>query len=66
MDRQTDISGVSGTGTIVEGIEFSDGRVVLRWLVEPSSIAMYASITDVQAIHGHDGATTVRWVDDAA
>lgn len=62
--RREDETGVSGTGIIVEGLEFTDGTVSLRWLTGTTSTAIYASIDDVQAIHGHGGKTTVHWLDD--
>ena len=62
--RTSDISGISGVGTVVEGIQFSDGSCVLRWLSDASSVGCYKSIEDVVLIHGHDGATTVAWVDN--
>ena len=65
FDRQTDVSGTSGTGAVVEGVEFSDGQVVLRWRTSPhSSVSIYKSIEAAVYIHGHDGATNLVWVDD--
>lgn len=61
--RTEDETGVSGTGVIVEGIEFSDGTVALRWLTTHTSTAVYASIADVETIHGHGGKTRVQWID---
>ncbi|MGP4093013.1 hypothetical protein [Nonomuraea sp. KM90] len=63
--RLEDETGVSGTGVIVEGVEFSDGSVALRWLSERTSTAIYGSIGDVEAIHGHGGKTRVQWIDPA-
>ena len=63
FDRQTDVGGASGTGAVCEGVELSDGRVVLRWLTSLSSLAIYGSIEDAIAIHGHDGSTDLHWVD---
>jgi hypothetical protein len=63
FDRQTDVSGTSGVGAVVEGVRFSDGTVVIRWLTVLNSIAIYKSIEDCVAIHGHDGATNLMWVD---
>lgn len=65
--RQDDVSGVSGTGVVAEGVEFWDGTVAMRWL-EPQghqSTSFYADIEDVIAIHGHEGRTSIRYVDDA-
>jgi len=65
FDRQTDVSGTSGTGAVVEGVEFSDGQVVLRWRTTPhSSVVIYRSIEAAIYIHGHDGSTDLVWVDD--
>jgi hypothetical protein len=66
LERSEDVTGVSGTGTVAEGVEFSDGRVTLRWVVgEHRSTVAWDSIDDVEKIHGHNGATAVRWVDES-
>lgn len=60
LQRDEDETGVSGTGVVAEGIEFSDGRVALRWCVgEHRSTVAWDSIEAVRAIHGHDGKTKV-------
>jgi hypothetical protein len=64
FDRQTDASGASGTGSVVEGVQFSDGTCVVHWLTAISSIGIYESIEDAIAIHGHGGATNLVWMDD--
>jgi len=62
------VSGVSGEGVVAQGIEFPDGRVAYRWHTTEVSMAATAqfadSIEDVEAIHGHDGATTIIYVDE--
>ena len=63
MIRQRDVSGVSGTGVVAEGVVFSQGMVVLHWLVEPCSVAVYKSINDLVTIHGHNGATDIQFID---
>lgn len=60
--RSEDVSGVSGTGRVAEGVEFSDGVVVIRWLTDLSSTAIYKNRNELVAIHGHDGRTVVQWV----
>jgi hypothetical protein len=62
--RDIDETGVSGTGVIVEGIEFTDGTVALRWLTGATSTAVYDSIAAVETIHGHGGKTRIVWIDD--
>jgi hypothetical protein len=63
LDRYDDLCGVSGTGTVAEGVEFSDGTAVLRWLVELKSTAVYNNVDELIAIHGHEGSTLLRWID---
>ncbi len=61
--RNEDPTGVSGLGTVAEGVEFSDGTVVLRWIVgEHRSTVHWPGIESVEAIHGHDGKTKVVWL----
>jgi len=59
LERIEDPSGVSGTGKVAEGVRFSDGPCVLRWLTATSSIAIYDSLEDLEKIHGHDGKTRI-------
>lgn len=60
--RDRDISGVSGTGRVAEGVEFHDGQVCLSWYGKHHVIGVYPSIKDVAAIHGHEGATRIEWI----
>lgn len=72
--RDQDVTGISGTGVVAEGVEYSDGTVALRWLdsgvsepnrqrgVRPTTV-MHESIDSVTALHGHNGATHVAWTD---
>lgn len=61
--RDEDVTGVSGTGTVAEGVEFSDGRVALRWIVgEHRSTVIWDNVESVVAIHGHNGATRLEWL----
>jgi hypothetical protein len=61
--RSADVSGISGTGIVTEGVQFSSFRIVLTWLHERSSIGIYDSLADLLPIHGHEGATVVQWLD---
>ena len=67
LEREHDVSGVSGTGTVAEGVEFSDGSAVVKWIVgEHQSIVVWPgsdAATSIEAIHGHGGHTRVKWVD---
>jgi hypothetical protein len=59
--RDEDVSGVSGTGVVADGIELSNGVVVLAWHGEHSSTVVWPSIQDAIAVHGHDGRTKIRY-----
>ncbi len=50
LDRVKDISGVSGTGLVAEGVEFEDGQVVLRWY-NTGAITIFKSLQDVRKVH---------------
>jgi hypothetical protein len=63
LQRDADASGISGTGVVAEGVVFTNGRVVLTWLHGIQSIVIHASIDHVITLHGHDGRTTLRWID---
>lgn len=65
LNRKTDVTGVSGTGLVAEGVEFTDGTVALRWIGKnPTSVVFHDNgIESVRTIHGHDGLTEVRFVD---
>ena len=63
LHREQDVTGVSGIGVVVEGVEFSDGRCAYRWLSEHATTTVADSIDVVEKIHGHDGRTAVVWVD---
>ena len=63
LDRFMDVSGTSGTGVVAEGVVFSDGTAVLRWRTDLHSTAIYDTVDDLMAVHGHEGATQLRWID---
>lgn len=60
--RDEDVSGVSGTGQVAEGVVFTDGKVAIRWRGPVASTVVWDSIEDALQIHGHDGRTRVEWV----
>ena len=61
--RDHDVSGVSGTGTVADGVVFPDGTTVIRWRGGRQSTVVWPGIDDVEAIHGHGGATRIVWID---
>ena len=59
FERREDESGVSGTGIVAQGVVFDNGWCALTWLTEHTSVAFYTSISEVEAIHGHNGKTRI-------
>lgn len=59
--RQEDVSGVSGTGTVGEIVEFSDGHAALHWTGSryPWTTPCPDGIDAIRNIHGHGGKTRV-------
>jgi hypothetical protein len=64
LRRDRDVSGVSGTGYPAEGAQFSTGAVVLHWTGKHPATSVWPSIESVIAIHGHEGATVIEWIDE--
>lgn len=63
--RDEDETGISGTGIVAEGIEFSDGRIAMRWVSSTSrSTVTWDSARDAITIHGHNGKTRMVFSDD--
>jgi hypothetical protein len=62
--RDVDETGVSGTGTVAEGVEFSDGVVALRWVTAwPTSVVFHdRGVESLVAVHGHNGKTRIEWL----
>jgi len=63
MNRSKDESGISGTGIVAEGLQFSSKKCVISWLSDTPSIEIYDSIEEVKRIHGHQGETQIKWID---
>lgn len=62
--RSEDVSGVSGTGIVAEGIQFSTGDVCVVFTTRGvAAVNVFKSLPDMKDIHGHEGKTTVEWLD---
>lgn len=64
LQRVEDETGVSGTGIVAEGVQFSDGTVAMRWRSHIRSTVFYESIKACEAIHGHGGRTRIVFLDE--
>lgn len=60
LERAFDHTGVSGTGTVADGVLWDDGQVTIKWRGEYSSIVHWRQLIDAVAVHGHNGDTTVQ------
>jgi hypothetical protein len=64
LQRDVDPTGVSGVGRVAQGVQFADGKCILRWLTETASVVIYdEGIAAVERIHGHGGQTRIVWLD---
>lgn len=63
LNRIEDETGTSGTGVVAEGVCFTDGTTVLRWLSTTPSTVVYQSFENMNRVHSHDGKTEVIWRD---
>lgn len=63
LERDRDVSGVSGTGAVAYGCEFPDGTIVIRWDTQVRSTVFYDSVADLETITGHGGATRIVFDD---
>ncbi|MFF1822307.1 hypothetical protein ACFVWG_33705 [Kribbella sp. NPDC058245] len=64
--RHADASGLRGTGTLAEGVEWSDGSVALRWRGPWASTSSWDRIEALLAVHATDGRTLLHWWSDPA
>mgnify|MGYP001561308698 FL=1 len=62
LKRDKDISGVSGTGNVADGVEFANGMCALSFHSEYPHCNVYASMRVLEEVHGHEGATKVIFV----
>lgn len=63
LDRSVDATGTSGTGIVAEGVQFSNGQVVIHWLSQLEAINVYTNAVVLEQLHGHGGNTVVKWMD---
>lgn len=70
LQRDVDMTGLSGTGRVADGCVFPDGTTVVRWReVEGehyergvrATTVVFPNPEAVEALHGHEGATRLVW-----
>lgn len=65
LRRDTDPTGMSGTGTVAYGATLPDGRAIVQWLSDRPSTVVWRSVADAEHIHSHGGKhpTSIVWLD---
>lgn len=66
LNRVKDESGVSGTGIVAVGVVLPSGRAIMEWTSTRTGIPgfeLHDTIENVEAIHGHAGATKLVFDD---
>ncbi len=75
LERATDPSGVSGTGVVASGVIWPDHRAAMLWTGRTPppgtdrcvrQLNLFDDATEIEAVHGHHGATVLRRRDPAA
>jgi hypothetical protein len=66
LQRDLDVTGVSGGGRVADGVLWPDGTVTVRWRGDKPSTAVWGSLADAQAVHGHGGATRIVFDDETS
>jgi hypothetical protein len=64
LQRDVDVTGVSGTGVVALGVRWPDGTASVRWLGDRPSTVHWDRFEDAVAVHGHGGATRIVWTDE--
>lgn len=60
--RDTDVSGVSGTGVVAHGWVLPGGPVLLTWPGHWRTWTVHVrGLASVEAIHGHGGSTRIEF-----
>jgi len=66
LHRTRDITGASGTGRVADGVLWTDGSASVRWRGEHGSVVHWDRLESAERVHGHNGATMLVWLDEAA
>jgi hypothetical protein len=65
LARHEDLSGISGVGIVAEGVVWTGGSASLHWMTEWETFVYWpGGVEEILAVHGHDGATVVRYLDE--
>jgi len=62
--RDVDVTGISGTGPVADGVLWPNGWCSVMWRTQWFSLVAYPSLEHVEHIHGHNGQTRIVFLDD--
>jgi hypothetical protein len=65
LERQGDITGLSGTGRCLEGVLWQNGKVTVQWRPPLATIAIYDDFETFEKlhVHGHPSSNVVGWLE---
>ncbi|MBB4984980.1 hypothetical protein [Streptomyces nymphaeiformis] len=64
LQRNTDVTGASGTGRVADGVLWPDGTATVHWIGEDNSDAFWPTgIAGITRRSCHDGNTVIVWLD---
>lgn len=68
LERKDDVTGLSGTGRVLEGVVWQNGKVTVQWRPPLATITIYDSfeIFEQLHVHGHPSINVVRWLEPHA
>lgn len=61
--RDEDLTGISGTGAVADGVVWPNGWCSMMWRTQWFSLVAYPNLEHVKHIHGHEGKTRIVFVD---
>lgn len=66
LQRDEDVSGVSGTGIVADGVLWPDGTCTVKWRGEyGTEVSHDRGMASIEHIHGHGGKTRIVFIDFA-
>lgn len=66
VTRFKDGKSISGTGKVIQGVVFPDGKVVIQWQTDNSSIAIFKNLEEFQRVHvkpNYEGENEFAWIE---
>lgn len=65
--RRYDKTGVSGTGVVIQGVQFATGHVVIQWLTQPDGDIQtkdsLQKFLDIHVLSHPENGTILTWED---